>query len=132
MKGPAEFVVSGFGGRKTQHHDRIASCGHKIIALFDHFPVFAVIKPEFLPPVIEVFEDLESAGLHSGEHVHEAGLDAHRLVLELRVLMQDVTAAQVQCRRLPAFPCCRRAARPMAIPCPRREWRRHAGRGLPP
>jgi hypothetical protein len=52
MKGPAEFVVSGFGGRKTQHPDRISSCEHKIVALFDHLAILAVIQAEFLPPII--------------------------------------------------------------------------------
>jgi hypothetical protein len=40
------------------------------------------------PPVLEVLEHFESAGLHSCEHVHEASLDAHRL----RVMHEHVQA----------------------------------------
>src|SRR5262245_5472385 len=76
-----------------------------------------MIQPEFLKPVIQVLQYLETPGLHPDQHVLEPGLDRHGPVLELRMLVQDLEA-------LRSVLICQRLARTLqrlapAIPWPR-------------
>src|SRR6185436_20639378 len=68
--------------RKSEHHQRVASCRHQIIELLDDLAVLAVIEPELLEPVGEMRKHLELAGLHAAEHFHQAGFDAAAAVHE--------------------------------------------------
>src|SRR5262249_21934838 len=70
-----EAVVVGFGGREAQHHHCVACCAHQVVTFFDNLPVLAVIKPKLFPPIVQMPEDFEPAGLHSGEHVHQSSFD---------------------------------------------------------
>jgi hypothetical protein len=45
----AKVVIGTRRRGKAQHHERVTSCTHQVITLFDDLAVLAVIKSEFLP-----------------------------------------------------------------------------------
>src|SRR5262249_51877517 len=83
--GPRRFRI-------TQHHHGVARGRHQVVAFLVNAAILAVIQPKFFEPLIQVLQHFEAPALHSNEHVRNAGLDRHRSVLELRMLVQHLEA----------------------------------------
>jgi len=73
---PSESVVRRLCVGIPQHHERMTSSAEQIITLLDHFAVFAVVEPEFFPPIQMFLEYFQFPSSHPVEHRHQFGLDA--------------------------------------------------------
>src|SRR5262245_21336285 len=121
---PAALVTIGPKGptrqrrfRITQHHHGVARGRHQVVALLVNAAILAMIQPKCFEPLIQVLQHFEAPALHPNEHVRNAGLDRHRSVLELRMLVQHREALRsVWIRKRLACPLQRLAS---AIPWPR-------------
>src|SRR5262245_28910795 len=78
--------------RITQHHHGVARGRHQVVALLVNAAILAMIQPKFFEPLIQVLQHFEAPALHPNEHVCNAGLDRHRSILELRMLVQHLEA----------------------------------------
>src|SRR5262249_17010796 len=59
------------------HHQCVSRGTQQIVVLLNNLAVLAVIQAKLLQPIIEVFENFPSAGLHPDQHVRNASLDAN-------------------------------------------------------
>src|SRR5262249_51527718 len=66
----ATEAVIGPGGRGlAQHHQGITRSAHEIVTFLHNLPILPMIQTKFLPPVVEMLEDLEASRLHPLKHV---------------------------------------------------------------